>query len=127
MGLSRLHTFIKNKIFELKSSMTPPDNVLEAFRSVLRPPEAISEPSWSVLEASWKILGSPWSSLEASQKHLEAPAQRNSIEFQEIGAWGFSSKRLGASCKTFSQHLQTSSEVLSPSKNIDFAAYIFQK
>ena len=84
MGLSRLHTSIKNQIFKLKGSTAPPDNVLEAFRSVLRPPEAISEPSWSVLEASWKILGPPWSSLEASQKHLEAPAQRNSIEFQEI-------------------------------------------
>ena len=84
MGLSRLHTFIKNKIFELKSSMTPPDNVLEAFRSVLRPPEAISEPSWSVLEASWKTLGPRGSSLEASQKDLEACAQRNSIELTKL-------------------------------------------
>ena len=75
---------IAYQIFKLNGSIAPPDNVLEAVRSVLRPPEAISEPSWSVLEASWKILGPPWSSLEASQKHLEAAAQQNSIEFQEM-------------------------------------------
>ena len=51
MGLSRLHTSITNQIFKSKGSTAPPDNVLEAFRSVLKPPEAISEPAWSsVLE-----------------------------------------------------------------------------
>ena len=79
-----LHTSIKNQIFKLNGSIAPRDNVLEAFRSVLRPREGIPEPSWSVLEASWRILEPPWSSLEASQKHLETHVQRNSIEFQEI-------------------------------------------
>ena len=86
MGLVKtmisLHTSIKNLIFKLNRSIAPRDNVLEAFRSVLRPPEGIPKPSWSVLEASWRILEPPWSSLEASQKHLETHVQRNSIEFQ---------------------------------------------
>ena len=54
MGLVKtvilLHTSNKNQIFKLNASIAPPNDALEAFRSVLRPPEGVSEPSPSVLE-----------------------------------------------------------------------------
>ena len=67
-----LHTSIKNQIFKLNASIAPPNDILEAFRGVLRPPEGVSEPSRSVLEGLGATLESSWSISEASWHPFES-------------------------------------------------------